>query len=399
MRIDVTLGWLGSAVLAALASGVVTFNAFSEESHPVRIGVLLAVLIALHLMRYPRLAIPREIVLYLAFLGYLLLSLLWTENRPLAGDTMILIVNFLLVMILFSALITFHDRRPVLSGYVAGFLAAALLYSRISGYPFVYPEGFSYNSIAGMYLFGLILVMIAGWHFGRTLLPLLMGTVLVLLIAATTSIKTNVGIGLGLIAAAMFYFPSISGFARRYALPFVALLAILAYAVLSSAALFERVEAGYTRVSTGVEILIAREDETGATELGAREEWKDAGIRGWVANPVFGYGVEAFRNDIGITSHSTPIDLLYNSGAIGLVLFYSLLGSILWRLRGARSASRRGLFAMIFAVLVCYAFITLSGTMYYDYFMAAFVATSASLIPRWRPQPHSAPDAAPLAAR
>lgn len=371
-----------SFCLSAAAALALVLNATGEASHPVRFAVVLVVLFLLHLLGHRRLVFGRECALYVLFVGYMLLSLLWTDNIELATDTLLLCLDFILVAVLFGSLWACHPTGEVLWGTLGGFLLGAGLYTLTKGFPFVYPEEFSYNTIAGMYLFGLLITVLLGWHRRRALLSILVGLVLLLHIAATTSIKTNVGIVLGIAAAGTLYFGSVARVLRHILLPFVVLGVAVAYTVLSNAALMERVQSGFERVSKGVEILIALEDTSGTTAFGDREYWKDAGLQGWVRNPLFGHGVEAFRTDYGITSHSTPIDLLYNSGAIGLVLFYCVLLSLAWRMLQARDPRLRSLCAIIFAALTCYLFISLSGTMYYDNFLAAFVAIGSVLLRR-----------------
>lgn len=108
--------------------------------------------------------------------------------------------------------------------------------------------------------------------------------------------------------------------------------------------------------------------------------WLERGIRGWLENPLFGHGVEAFRAQFGITSHSTPTDLLYNSGLIGLVLFYSVFVSLVRRLWLRRDANPFGVDPLILGALVCLGSITLSGTMHYNSFLAATVGIASSLL-------------------
>jgi O-antigen ligase len=142
------------------------------------------------------------------------------------------------------------------------------------------------------------------------------------------------------------------------------------------------VQSGFARISTGVAVLTNREGDSGEIGLGAREKWKNEGLKGWAANPVLGYGVEGFRSDFSITSHSTPIDLLYNSGLIGCTLFYGILASIAWRLLTARDAHRRNLRARVFIFLIAYSFMSLSGNIYYEFLLAIFVGVSSGMILR-----------------
>jgi hypothetical protein len=59
-----------------------------------------------------------------------------------------------------------------------------------------------------------------------------------------------------------------------------------------------------------------------------------------------------------------------------------MFASIAWRLLRAQDRRRRGLRARIVACLVAYAFISISGLIYYDPFVAIFVALSSGLLMR-----------------
>ena len=220
---------------------------------------------------------------------------------------------------------------------LGGLLVAAIVYTLTQRFPFAYPEGFSYNTMAGIYLFGLFSTFLFGWSSRRTAVPLAVGLLLLVLIAATTSIKTNLGIALGATTAGLFYFRHFIKALRRTLILFIVFGVLVGVAINSNQEVTERINGGFDRISLGVEILLSREDASGKTEFSARESWGDYGLKGWLQNPVFGYGIEAFRTDFGTTSHSTPIDLLYNTGAIGFALFYAILLSIFWRLYRAES--------------------------------------------------------------
>ena len=102
---------------------------------------------------------------------------------------------------------------------------------------------------------------------------------------------------------------------------------------------------------------------------------------------MLGNGVEAFRADYAITSHSTPIDLLYNSGIIGFGLFYGMFASVAWRVLRTRAGALHGFQALTIFGLTCYSFISLSGTLYYDTFVAAFLAITAGILVRAAERP------------
>jgi hypothetical protein len=379
-RANVFFESMFSTVFAGLASMAVTVNAYAESSHPVLQDLVLSLLIGIHLLVMRRLWISRELKVYLAFLAYMCLSLFWTENVALAIPTLSLAVSFALILMLFSALVMYHKRRAVVNGVLGGFLVGATLYTLTKHFPFAYPDDFSYNTMAGMYLFGLFSTILFAWFTRRTVIPVALSLVLFFLVAATTSIKTNVGIALGAGVAAVLYFRHFIKAIRRMFLIFIFFGALIGFAINSNDALVERINAGSTRVSMGVEILLAREDVAGGTAFDERRQWKDDGIKGWLRSPVFGNGVEAFRADYGVTSHSTPIDLLYNAGLVGLLFFYSILASIALRLLRATDAGASSLRAFLAGLWVCYGFMSLSEPMYYDAFLAVFIAMSSALI-------------------
>jgi hypothetical protein len=392
-----SMGLAGTFVLAAVATFTVTANVYGDLSHPTLLTAELLSLLALHALRYLHLWISREMLLYVGFVGYSLLSLAWTDDVRTAVITLPALINFALMLLLFSALVAYHDLRALLAGMVVGFTAAAVRYTLTSGFPFSYPDDFSYNTIAGMYLFGLFITAVFGAYTHRLVLPLAAGAILMLLIMATTSIKTNLGVALGISAAAVLYFkPTLKGIVRG-----VVVLVILtvggAYTISSNPALVERVQNGFGRVSRGVSVLANREADSGSTGLGNRKGWEREGLRGWAATPVFGHGFEGFRADFGTTSHSTPIDLLYNSGIIGFGLFYGMFASIAWRLLRSRNAQFRGVRARIAACLIAYSFMSLSGTLYYDTFVAIFVGVAAGLLMRLERSGYRASESAGVA--
>ena len=219
------------------------------------------------------------------------------------------------------------------------------------------------------------------------LIPIALELTWMLLIVATTSIKTNLGVALGAFAAVAFRFRYFVAELRRTAIIVLALGLGIAYWVSSNEALVDRLGGAYDRVSLGVGVLAARDDaQVKGKGLGlqTRESWEKEGLKGWLTSPVLGIGVEGFRADYGITSHSTPVDLLYNFGVVGLILFYSVFASVSLRLWRARGGINDGLCALSLGALACYGFMSLSGTLYYNSFMAAFLAIDVALLMRLR---------------
>ena len=98
------LGRLGSFGLAAAAAFALTVSAFITSFHSARLGVVLLVIFVMHLVRFARVVFAREALIYGGFLGYMLLELLWTEDRLLALNTLVPAANFVIVMTLFASL-------------------------------------------------------------------------------------------------------------------------------------------------------------------------------------------------------------------------------------------------------------------------------------------------------
>jgi O-antigen ligase len=379
-RINRATARLCTFLLAATAGFTLTLSAYLEEFRATHVGAVLLVLNTLHLVWHSRFIWRREFTLYAYFVGYMLISLLWTRDVDLAMNTLVPAINCILAMIFFGSLIRYNNVPTALVGTLCGFVVGAALYTLTQGFPFSYPEVFSYNAIASMYLFGLFITLMCSCFRRSNGLFLAIAVVIMLHIVATTSIKTNIGIVLGLIAAGIMYFGHFGRLLRRRILILIVLACGLGFAIASNRGLVDAMDRGVQRVFVGVKVLQARDDVAGYSAFEQRDYWKQAGIDGWKLNPVFGYGAEAFRDEFGITSHSTPIDLLYNYGLIGLMLFYSVFASMSWRLvqlDGRQVSDKR---SVILAGVVCYLFMSLSGTMHYNVFLAAFIGISVALL-------------------
>ncbi|HVC02271.1 MAG TPA: hypothetical protein VND80_08715 [Steroidobacteraceae bacterium] len=373
------VSWL-TAFLAVIALGLSAYSNYFRATH---VSAIFAVLLGMHMLRYSRIFWCREFSLYAGFFGYMMLALLWTRDTALAANTLVPAFGCLIVMILLGSLVRFHDLPSIFAGAFYGFVAAAAFYTLTRGFPLSYPRKFSYNAIAEMYLFGLFVVILYGGCKQRGGFLVFISIVVLLHIVATTSIKTNLGILLGGFATTVMYFRYFGRVLRRGALALTILGLALTFMVASNQTARESIDRGFQRVQLGVDVLEARGNVPGYSAFNERDYWEKMGFRGWAFNPIFGHGTEAFRADYGITSHSTPIDLLYNSGVIGLSLFYGIFVSLVWRIfriENRMPASQRSL---IFGGIVCYVFVTLSGTMHYSLLLAAFVAISAALLRRY----------------
>ena len=375
------IGVTSTFVLAATAVFALAMNVVMQESFgKARLAPVLVALVLLHLMRFGKIRFDREVALYGIFFIYMLGELFWTVDISLARNTLVPAINFLLIMVLFGSLLTYHDSRAVLAGMLTGFLTAALVYTSLTGFPFRYPAEFSYNAVAVMYLFGLFLALLLGcYNFSKGTI-LIVSISLLAHIVATTSIKTNLGILIGSVVAGIVYFRQFIHLIRQHAISLAVLFCMLGYLAFSNQFLNQSIQNGVARVSIGIRILQNRENLSGQSSIENRTGWMRDGLAGWSDNPVFGHGVESFRSTFNITSHSTPIDLLYNSGLIGLIIFYSIFFSVSLRLLRCTSVASRNRRLLIVSGLTCFLFITLSGVMHYSSFLAAFLAISISVL-------------------
>lgn len=364
--------------LGCMTTVVMALSAFSLQVTVARLGGMLGAIFVLYALSCPRLRASREFTIYVIFFGYMLIQLLWTEDLVLAANTLVPALDCICVMFLFASLVTYYDRRFVLAGAVFGFTVSSIYFTLTQHFPFIRQGEFPYNAVANMYLFGMLITLLLGLHQRWKALYFGLALVFELHIIASTSIKVNLGVLLGIGAAGLMYFAYMARLFWRYLPLFALCVAGLVYAVFSNEGLMATVKTGIDRAALGVQILEAREDLPGYRAFGERAAWGNEGLKGALDNPVFGHGVEAFRFDIGITSHSTPIDLLYNSGLIGLCLFYGIFASLGWRL--LKNGRAGGVNALFMGGLAAYGFVTLSGTMHYNVFLAAFFALCAAMI-------------------
>lgn len=376
------LGWLGSFALSAAAGLVVTVDAYSESFNSARVAVALAGILLLHIVRFARIVVVREALIYACFLGYMVVELTWTADRHLATNTLVPAVNFLLVVVLFVSLVEMHDLKAVLAGALAGFLLGALAYMRESGFPFHYPAEFSYNAVAGMFLFGLIVTLLLAAAGFRTRWLLVLAALIAVLVVATTSIKTSLGVLLGIVVAGGVHSGRVLQMLWRNALIILVAGAILAFAIATDEDAVSTIQHGAGRVTLGIQILQAREDLRGYSAFEKRAEWQREGFSGWIENPVFGHGVEAFRSRFGFTSHASHVDISYNSGLIGIVLFYGMFAAAFRRLFRARHSDAGDARLIILGGLVCYLFMSFAGTIHYSATLAAFLALGIGILRR-----------------
>src|SRR5258706_10175932 len=202
------VGRLCTFLLAAVATLALTLTTYTEAVRHTHLAPLLVILIALQLLWYPRFVWFRELTLYACLVGYMLVTLLWTRDIELAMNTMAPAINCVLIMIFYGSLIRFHNIPAALAGSLCGFAAGAAIYTLTQGFPFSIPNDFSYNAIAGVYLFGLfVTLMLSCFRRSIVVLPAI-AVVVMLHIVATTTIKANLGVALVFIAAAIWYFGS-----------------------------------------------------------------------------------------------------------------------------------------------------------------------------------------------
>ena len=375
----VEAGCLAAACTLAMVIGTVFVDGFSSS----RALAIFIVLMLTQALVVPRLFFCREFALYLAFTAYLFLTLLWTRDPVLGMNTLFPAVNFVLIQMIMGSLVMFSDVRAVLLGTLMGVWAGAAILTYTVGFPFALPAELSYNAVAAVYLYGLFLALLLACLTRSKVLLLAAALLAMAHIVATTSIKTNLGVLIGAAAAAVVYFKETLRLVRRHVLMLVFGVGVIAYGIASSNLAREGLARGVERVTLGVNVLQTRTDEAGYHGFDERAYWARQGLEGWTSNPLFGHGVEAFRADYGITSHSTPIDLLYNTGLIGLLLFYGMYASLLWRT--VKSRASHNVTALTLAVVVCNIFMSFSGTLFYQTFLAASIAIGAAMLERRNP--------------
>src|ERR1700722_3492765 len=101
-RVNRAVARICTFLIASAASLIVTMSAYAQAMRATHSSVFLAALIGLHLLWQPRLIWRREFTLYACFIGYMLVTLLWTRDLDLASNTLVPAAAFLLAMILFG---------------------------------------------------------------------------------------------------------------------------------------------------------------------------------------------------------------------------------------------------------------------------------------------------------
>ncbi len=370
---------------AGLLSGVATLGAvsnaaFFEEFSSGRLLMVLVAVLGMQLLLRPQISFSREAKLYAALFGYACLTTLWAPDLSLAMNSLFPMLDFLLLLVIFDSLARYFPARAVVTGALVGFIVGAVASTVVTGFPFSVPSGFSYNGIAIMYLHGVFLAVALAVVSGYQLVPLLLALLSTLHVVATTSIKTNFGIALGLLAAIAFHMRDFGRLMRANLASLLVLVAALAYVIVSNPSFAGRLEYGMARFAIGIKVLQARDDSQGYVGFTERIDWARDAFASVMRNPVFGEGIEAFRYRHGITSHSTPVDISYNLGLLGLVLFYSIFASVLLRTFSPALRAHRPLRGLTLAALVCYAFVSLSGTFFYNAFLAATLGICIALL-------------------
>src|SRR5438477_11304835 len=99
MRVNALAGSLASMSLAAASTLALVSSFTVPRFYPTRFGVTVAVLLMLHSLRYQRLFLCRELLLYAILAAYLVLSLLWTPDVVLGFTTLVPTQGFHLVLL------------------------------------------------------------------------------------------------------------------------------------------------------------------------------------------------------------------------------------------------------------------------------------------------------------
>jgi len=74
-------GWLGSFAVAAAGSIAPMLNAsYVDAFNAAHLSVVLVILLGFSLLRYPRIPVGRELILYVCLLVYMAISAMWTPG-------------------------------------------------------------------------------------------------------------------------------------------------------------------------------------------------------------------------------------------------------------------------------------------------------------------------------
>lgn len=370
----------GFSFAFALAACICANAMFVDVFNTRRFAVVLVLIAGVLCTVVRRAVVPRESKIYTAFFLYMLLQLAWTSDVQLARNTLVPAFNFPIILALAATVVTCFPRRSVVLGFLGGSLFVTAMYCAATGFPFVRPDLFSYNAIAMASLFALFSAVFCAVTFPKSRLVLLAIPFTWIFVVMTTSIKTNLGIVLGATVVGVFRYGLALRWMTRNVVLILAAVAIVAGFLATNDGASESAKRGFERITLGVRILQAGEALPGYGALDRRRNWTRIGIENWRENPVFGHGVEGFRSRFGTTSHTTLVDLLYNSGVIGFILFYSVFVSMFWRVFFGHRVRGRAENALILGFATCLLFVTVSGTMHYNAILAAIIGVGAALL-------------------
>ena len=374
-------------LLAAAGSLAICIRAYVLSFYVEYLGICFGVLIATIVILKTKIFISRELIMYITFFLFMVAGLLWVDDFELALNTTIYpAFTFVQIMLFYHLLIDTKNAASIVTGVLLGTVIGTLSCIKQSNFPFTYPDDFSYNAIALIFVSGVIFSMLFLYYTGNRSMGLVLVAVFFVLCVATGSIKSNVGLVLGFAISVLVYFRSvrIASYLRRFWLGTLIILCIVLLALARSESFLETLDTGWERLLLGVEVMRAQDDIAGYSGFAERQWWVNSAIEGWSRNPIFGYGPEAFRYKFGMTSHSTYADLLYNTGLIGTALFLGIFVSIFVRLLRLAGKGRSGVKAVILGGLLCYVFITLSGTMHYNAYLAMFLGVCVPLLKRMK---------------
>ena len=291
------------------------------------------VMAALIFMRRPGGWARRHLLIALAYLFVLMIPVVATPTTTAFvewGHRLLLVVGGVVVG---ATIVQMDQTRRALRIFVVAATTIALvaiIAALSTGLDPAYPFGFSKNQTGGLLAFVLILIAVAADHL--ELPPKVQGvmtTVLVLGLAATRSRGAMLALIVGFVY--LVFRRGIRGGRWLYLVPVFVLMI------------------GFTVLTLRAETLL---DDGRSSSLGTRIEFQQRAFDDWMIEPGLGQGIRYYLDDgvafprpvipqdpLGGTPspHNIVLEVLAESGVVGLVAFVILIGGTLVLVGGRRS--------------------------------------------------------------
>lgn len=328
--------------------------------------------------------LPREYISLFAFLWLLLTSSLWAVRQDLALTRTFTVFQLLVFSIItVNVLVANKNIRPLAIGLIAG-VAWAILEALYSN-NFVFTETIVYRPAstldnANLYALALLIgIWISVYMYRqihrqalKVLTWVFIGLAIHQIIFFTGSVKGILALSVGVPLALIIRNSLLSNF--RFS-RIVALVLVMPTAffvgqwLLSQTPYYWRIEELEQRITVG-------EDP--------RARMIDFGLEKWQQKPFFGYGTDQFRvhyqtvSPRGLLSysHNNYVELLFNNGVVGLILYYLFFASVAhkyWRLYKRKLLSDTQL-TWAYVGLIEFIFLSTAMVAYYEKLIWVFIS-------------------------